>query len=568
MKKCFILFVFLISFFSLSQNANAGYYSCDSRPNAALSPCSECGLPCDYPNSIPSGVTGYSLDVCRNNGAASCPSGTVPVDCQYNSLSWTYYYVCKNLVCGDAGVQSGNTCVQDSSLDIGCVDTVPNSYAWVDNTNFLSCDCVFTIAATINQYTKKADGTLCTKNGNSGKCDKGVCITIPVLPACSDGTPENSCCGPGTKCLKDTITGLYSCTKDSSCPTCLDGDAGKDTTKATTCKDTAGGLCDAFQAGGSKCTDTCASNGAVNEYYCSNNACKSETITCGSSSFCTSGKCDSGSGGPGGGTPPPGGGTNPGSGGCSWFSTTFNICSSGCPASYPNQQQVCCGTNQDRGCNGGPACASYNPTVGETPCCYATGYKTCTKQETCTATGCQNVCTTADKTSDLYCSKCNSCQDGILNCGEPAVDVCSKEPCTITTTTEYVKFSYSYCRDVCRNDGATCVAVMGSSGQYYPQGCAEGWIGNCKCSKTTTDFNPKTCSDGFQNCAETCVDGGGNCITGKETDNSYLVTFDYTQPAELSGTSLYSDANSWNCMDGLDNDKDCLIDCKDPECSL
>ncbi len=497
MKKAFLIFIIFISFFYLSiQYVSAAQYACDPTPKLIYGQCaSDC--------AIKSGslvMSGAVID-CRQS---YCSLNEVAVGCRAGSASGTEDVFCEPLTCGSCGVAtlSGDyitkDCYQSTSCDSSCTDVVSNNYGYSDTNIWGTCEFGYGSTSAeqppnsgrnINAYNKKTDGTLCTYNGQTSTCKSGVCQ--PLEPACSDGTPENSCCAtPGEKCLKNTITGLYSCTKDSSCPTCLDGDAGKDTTKATTCKDTAGGLCDAFQSGGSKCTDTCASSGSVNEYYCSNNACKSETITCGSTSYCTSGKCDSGSGGGGG-----GGGniSNPNSGGCSWlYSGAMGIgCSSGCPTSYPNQQQVCCDTNQDKGCNGGPACASYNPTVGETPCCYATGYKTCTKQEACTATGCQNVCTTADKTSDLYCSKCNSCQDGIQNCGEPTVDKCG-EPCTVSQTTEYVKWSPSYCWQVCANNGATCVGVMGSSGQYYPQGCSQGWTGNCKCSKTTTDFNPKT----------------------------------------------------------------------------
>lgn len=88
------------------------------------------------------------------------------------------------------------------------------------------------------------------------------------------------------------------------------------------------------------------------------------------------------------------------------------------------------------------------------------------RQEICKEGGCKNICTdpATDKNAEPYCSKCNSCQDGIKNCGETETDKCSTEPCEITTTTEYTKWSPYYCRDVCAGDGATCVAVQGSDG--------------------------------------------------------------------------------------------------------
>lgn len=407
------------------------------------------------------------------------------------------------------------------------------------------------------------------------KCDPTyhTCVANPVCTLCSDGTAVNACNAAGQRCLD---MGTCQLTADPNCAKCAatfsitsgTGDPCKITPSVS-----GGCLSKAFEikkGSNTLCTGNTDSTGAgscffwqlgtaVDSFDLYIDAIKKDT---------KSGSCGGSDGGDGGG----GGGGNPSSGGCSYLYvgalSPTPICSSGCPASYPNQQQVCCDTNEDKGCNGGPACASYNPTVGETPCCYATGYKTCSKQEACTSTGCENVCTTADKTSDLYCSKCNSCQDGIQNCGEPSVDKCG-EPCTVSQTTEYVKWSPYYCWQVCANDGATCVAVMGSSGQYYPQGCSEGWTGNCKCSKTEDVFNPPSCSDGVQNCAETCLDGSAQCNAGtKETDNTYLVSFEFSQPAELSGTSLYSDANSWNCADGIDNDHDCLVDCADPDSSL
>ncbi len=125
------------------------------------------------------------------------------------------------------------------------------------------------------------------------------------------------------------------------------------------------------------------------------------TKSCSSSDVCWYGVCD----------------YTPDGGGCSWLysGAMGTTCSSGCPSSYPNQQYTCCSALS--GCNPGTSgCASYDPIKGETPCCTAGGYYTCTAQETCTASGYQNVCTTGDKQSELYCPKCPSCQDGETNC--------------------------------------------------------------------------------------------------------------------------------------------------------
>ncbi len=75
------------------------------------------------------------------------------------------------------------------------------------------------------------------------------------------------------------------------------------------------------------------------------------------------------------------------------------------------------------------------------------------------------------------------------------------------------------------------------------------------------------CSDKLQDCGETCVDGGGSCQTGSETDNSYIPVFVYTPGPGLINTLLFNNGNGGlNCVDGIDNDHDCLTDCQDPDC--
>ncbi len=190
MRKYLLLFAIFFSLFLLFQTVNAELttdpskattealkYFCDSRPNSVLSGCSECARTCDYTKGLTS--------PCK---ASDCRAGTVFVDCYpANILFFTvgYRLNCINLQCGDAGVPSGNTCVQQSSLDSSCVNVAPKTYSWVDNTKPLSCDCVFTNAATITQYNKKDDGTDCTKDGVSGKCNTlGKCE--PKRTGCTD----------------------------------------------------------------------------------------------------------------------------------------------------------------------------------------------------------------------------------------------------------------------------------------------------------------------------------------------------------------------------------------------
>ncbi|MBU4299918.1 MAG: hypothetical protein ABIF85_04825 [Nanoarchaeota archaeon] len=396
-------------------------------------------------------------------------------------------------------------------------------------------------------------------------CDIGThkCKTPPPIGCDQDGdtiidTAVDACCVkfPGTKCQ---LSGTYQCLSDPSCSICSDDDNGINVYYKATCRDTANGVCDAASGG---CTDTCASSGSVNEFYCSGSAiqtCASETIACSSSEFCYNGVCTTGPSDPYTPAPTPVG--------CTWWSTTFNICSSGCPPSYANQQFVCCET-APIGCRNAPQCTSHNPQIGETPCCTAGGYYTCTAQEICTETGCENVCTTADKNSALYCDKCDYCQDGIQNCGEPSTDVCG-EPCQILYTgTCYTQPSYG--KDDCGPIGVNkcqyycgtsiCLGLVSCSYEEY--GCIYS------CQTTGLGFNPASCTDGLQNCAETCVDGGLQCNAGtKETDNSYQIIYNFIEPPELTNTKLYVDQLSFNCMDGKDNDHDCLIDCDDPDCA-
>ncbi len=558
MGRYFLLLVFLISILYYSQDASAGY--CDSRPNSMFGLCQECAPECDYRWS----TTGVPCTL-------TCPAGTVLVD---NPPPFACSIACVKLHCGSAGVEAGNTCIQDPSLDSSCVDTSSQPYGWADNTVPFSCDCYFTDTTTINRYDKKPDGTACTKVGvPSGSCENGKCKAIITPPtACPDGTPVGSCCTdpPATKCVSDA-QGIR-CISDPNCPTCMDDD-GLNTAVVGTCKDNAGGLCDASTGG---CKDSCASNGATYEYYCAGQptaqSCMKQQVACSSSEFCWGGKCDSNPWNEDDGPSP--------ASGCAYISTDFQYddgshpCVSGpgeggCPKSYYDQQWTCCSTIGSYGCSdedGRPACASYDPTKGETPCCTESGYYTCTEQEQCTPDGCENVCNLDDKTSELYCEKCDYCRDGVQNCGETEKDLCG-EPCTMTVTSTFTATAAYGCGmgpDTCRANGGTYIRDTGCSYAY------EGECYSCtfECSATDNNaFNPASCSDGVQNCGETCIDGSAKCNAGtKETDNPYQPTFDFIQPPEVVDTKMYVDADSFNCMDGIDNDKDCSPDCSDSDC--
>jgi len=86
--------------------------------------------------------------------------------------------------------------------------------------------------------------------------------------------------------------------------------------------------------------------------------------------------------------------------------------------------------------------------------------------------------------------------------------------------------------------------------QYYCDLCAED-----------------ICKDNIRDCGETGIDCGGPCEKGRETDGSYVPSIEFEEPSGLSGTILLSADKGLNCVDGIDNDHDCLIDCADPDCS-
>jgi hypothetical protein len=368
------------------------------------------------------------------------------------------------------------------------------------------------------------------------------CVSPPPITciSCTDGTLKGACNAKGEKCDDPFNTGICTLKADSSCTSC--------TSDASGCTDDSGTK-----------KNSCATARSQWQWSCSGSTCAQKEVFC--SDYCNwaTGGCGSGGGGS--------------AGGCAWQYNggMGSICSSGCPSSYPDRQYTCCETVGASECNSRPACTSYNPIIGETPCCTTGGYNTCTKQETCTATGCKNVCTdpSVPKDGEPYCSKCNSCQDTIQNCGETGVDKggtnCG-DPCTVPTVHPYTTPG-SY--------GSNCKCQASAPSGYYNiqcislGGCSSGEYG-CwwNCQGTHDDFNTASCSDEVRNCAETCVDGGTQCNAGtKETDNTYAVSFEFSQPVGLIGTKLYNDANSWNCADGTDNDHDCLIDCADPDCS-
>lgn len=195
----------------------------------------------------------------------------------------------------------GNTCVNGLILDLNskgvCTLSIDPSkgymcsYAYQDPSPPNCGECgVLTCSGVAGWWcqpddTKCSGGKICDATNTcvcpDGKVwDGSICKAVVIATGCDqDGdtiidTQPNTCCSayPGTKCKLDT--GVYQCVNDPSCPLCADSDAttafpdGKNKNVKGTCRDNSGGTCDGFQSGGSKCADTCASNGAVNEFYC------------------------------------------------------------------------------------------------------------------------------------------------------------------------------------------------------------------------------------------------------------------------------------------------------------
>ncbi|MCX9013035.1 MAG: hypothetical protein OIN66_18190 [Candidatus Methanoperedens sp.] len=160
----------MVSLLYYPQNANAAEYGaafCDIALDGKPF-CEGCGPDCDYVTLEASPCT-----------ESICKTGTVLVDCSLRA-DGLYQATCINLRCGDAGVVSGNKCVQDATLDSSCVDKYDQLYGWGDNSNPLDCKCNYQVTATKDKFAKKVDGTVCTtRAGDPGTCKKGICESVP-----------------------------------------------------------------------------------------------------------------------------------------------------------------------------------------------------------------------------------------------------------------------------------------------------------------------------------------------------------------------------------------------------
>ncbi|VVB93306.1 Uncharacterised protein [uncultured archaeon] len=185
------------------------------------------------------------------------------------------------------------------------------------------------------------------------KCnlETNTCET-PICTVCTeDGTPKDACstvpANIGKKCLD--VGGICSLYTDVSCAP----PPSECTFKNDPVQDDAA------------CPDDCTGGCTLNKNVCNSagNCVKASSSYCGAGNSCASStSCYTSSGDCGG-----------SAGGCAWWSSTFSVCSSGCPGSYPDKQSVCCESIGYSECNGRPACTSYNPLKGQTPCCTADG---------------------------------------------------------------------------------------------------------------------------------------------------------------------------------------------------
>ncbi|MCK5593741.1 MAG: hypothetical protein KAI18_00715, partial [Candidatus Aenigmarchaeota archaeon] len=135
----------------------------------------------------------------------------------------------------------------------------------------------------------------------------------------------------------------------------------------------------------------------------------------------------------------------------------------------------------------------------------------------------------------------------------------------------------------CGNGETVCCALDGTSASCYDQSAGElcledGSIRQTNCEDPSDpnycDGYCDFCSDGIKSCDETCVDGGGPCVSqNAETFLEYVPVFEIGDIYHMEGDTNYiSDisllfSNSVFCYDNIDNDNDCDVDGADTDCS-
>ncbi|NOQ55786.1 MAG: hypothetical protein GQ477_03180 [Nanohaloarchaea archaeon] len=143
----------------------------------------------------------------------------------------------------------------------------------------------------------------------------------------------------------------------------------------------------------------------------------------------------------------------------------------------------------------------------------------------------------------------------------------------------------------CGNGETVCCSKDGTNANCYDFSAGElcledGSIRQTDCDDPS-DFNYCNacdfCSDGILNdgsngtedCGETCIDGGGSCVSqNAETFIEYVPVFEIGEIYHMSGNTNYISSlsmmfsNSVFCYDNIDNDNDCFIDELDTDCSF
>ncbi|MBW6462479.1 MAG: hypothetical protein K0B07_05540 [DPANN group archaeon] len=144
---------------------------------------------------------------------------------------------------------------------------------------------------------------------------------------------------------------------------------------------------------------------------------------------------------------------------------------------------------------------------------------------------------------------------------------------------------FTCCLDTCIACGSgktVCCSLDGKDASCYDPSAGElcledGSIRKINCDDLSDpnycDGYCDFCSDGVKNCDETCVDGGGSCVTqNAETFIQYIPVFEIGNIYPMSSNTAYISSlsmvfsNSVFCYDNIDNDNDCYVDSADTDC--
>lgn len=506
--------------------------------------CSMYTCPVEYVDGNPLTTPGTEQNIGDCDGL--CPQCRNEYVCEGNNIMryWTKYclipqppplspreipYQCKGLVktcdyCanGKCYYSCGRTCAKDLTAR-------PFEALWpCSDLNRLYCDMYCSEPTCTGTCICKSDTLACCPSGQV--CQGGNCVATPSCTVTAWGCTDSIASYPARCDLNKIIT--YQCIAgycqpveticpppDAACPLgytcnpatlncycpvppdCSDSDGGAVYGVGGSCKDK--GACAAG------CKDSC-SGSTLTEWYCDGSTCKSTAYSC------PTGKCY----------------TYDGKGYCSGeiMNCKYNICTDTLEACGANCIRKC----TDTGCNPvlypsvGYDCPNYGECYpgtswmccagnclgcpsGTSTCCSVSGSNPhcCKATEICLDSGnCDEVCNNLaySRFADPYCSKCEHCKDGLLNCGENPTS--AKIP------------------QGCPNAGS------------LQRDCGT----DCK-SAGTTETSP-----------------GYNYI--------YVIEQLLSPPFpnyQVSNIKLAFTSENF-CQDCLDNDNDCLTDCQDPDC--